>query len=148
MDTTVTFGLELSLDPWVLSSGSDISDRGGHPPVDQHVYDLMAVINHSGTVGGGHYTAHARHPVSGRWYAYNDAWVSRTISSYDTDDEDGDSEGGIQASTLERVLVTPAAYVLLYRKRHGGDAAVMRHAEASSLSALLAAAAKLGSPSS
>jgi len=31
------------------------------------VFDLYAVSNHHGGMGGGHYTAHARNPVTGQW---------------------------------------------------------------------------------
>ncbi len=35
------------------------------------IYDLCAVDNHYGGLGGGHYTAFARNFVDGRWYEYN-----------------------------------------------------------------------------
>jgi len=35
-------------------------------------YDLFATIHHHGSAGGGHYTAQAKHPVSGRWAHYDD----------------------------------------------------------------------------
>ena len=35
------------------------------------IYDLFAVDNHYGGLGGGHYTAFARNFVDGRWYEYN-----------------------------------------------------------------------------
>uniref|UniRef100_H3ABN0 Ubiquitin carboxyl-terminal hydrolase 21 n=1 Tax=Latimeria chalumnae TaxID=7897 RepID=H3ABN0_LATCH len=38
------------------------------------VYNLYAVCNHSGTVHGGHYTAHCRDPSG--WHNYNDSRVS------------------------------------------------------------------------
>lgn len=35
------------------------------------IYDLIAVDDHYGGLGGGHYTAYARNFVDGRWYNYN-----------------------------------------------------------------------------
>lgn len=38
------------------------------------VYDLIAVDDHYGGLGGGHYTAYAKNFVDGRWYNFNGAW--------------------------------------------------------------------------
>ena len=35
------------------------------------IYDLIAVDNHYGGLGGGHYTAYAKHFGNGNWYEYN-----------------------------------------------------------------------------
>ena len=59
-------------------------------------YDLIGVSNHFGSLNGGHYTANCKNPESGKWYNYNDSSVS-----------------GISNSQV----VTPAAYILFYRKR-------------------------------
>ena len=42
------------------------------------VYDLYAVSNHSGGLGGGHYTAAAKNPETGKWYYFNDSSVGST----------------------------------------------------------------------
>jgi len=39
------------------------------------IYDCYAVSNHMGGTGGGHYTAYAKHPISGKWNSYNDSSV-------------------------------------------------------------------------
>ena len=52
-------------------------------------------------LGGGHYTAYAKNFHNGKWYNFNDSMVS----------EIGTSQ-----------LVTPAAYVLFYRRRDPEDA--------------------------
>ena len=39
----------------------------------EEVYDLIAVDDHYGGLGGGHYTAYAKNFVDGRWYNYNGA---------------------------------------------------------------------------
>jgi ubiquitin carboxyl-terminal hydrolase 4/11/15 len=37
----------------------------------QEIYDLIAVDDHWGGLGGGHYTAFAKNFIDGRWYEYN-----------------------------------------------------------------------------
>lgn len=54
-------------------------------------YELYAVCNHFGSMGGGHYTASAR--VNGKWYNFNDSHVT-PISE----------------------VVTQAGYILFYRR--------------------------------
>lgn len=44
--------------------------------VDTPIYDLYAVDNHFGGLGGGHYTAYAKNPTDNRWYNYDDSHVS------------------------------------------------------------------------
>lgn len=39
------------------------------------VYDLFAVANHTGSLGGGHYTAIARNAKLNRWYTFDDSMV-------------------------------------------------------------------------
>ncbi|SPQ22937.1 de57be69-df5e-4200-ad4d-8e6e50567eb8 [Thermothielavioides terrestris] len=63
----------------------------------QEVYDLIAVDDHWGGLGGGHYTAFAKNFVDGQWYEYNDAQVSKLTDT-------------------SRV-VSSAAYLLFYRRR-------------------------------
>ena len=60
------------------------------------VYDLYAVSEHSGGLGGGHYTATTLDDNTGVWYHYNDSVVSKA------------DPGG---------LVTPQAYVLFYKRK-------------------------------
>eukprot|EP00775_Hariotina_reticulata_P007492 gene7492-7701_t len=46
--------------------------RGMGPPL----YQLLAVSEHSGCLGGGHYTAQGRSVMDGGWYSFNDSCVS------------------------------------------------------------------------
>ncbi|KAL1525979.1 hypothetical protein AB1Y20_020805 [Prymnesium parvum] len=69
--------------------------QGGAPGRD--VYDLLAVSNHFGSTGGGHYTAFAKNSVTGAWHKFDDSYTSKV--------EDPAS------------VVTSAAYVLIYVKR-------------------------------
>jgi ubiquitin carboxyl-terminal hydrolase 4/11/15 len=61
------------------------------------MYDLIAVDNHYGGLGGGHYTAYAKNFFNNGWYEYNDSHVS--------------------SKTDPRAVVTSAAYLLFYRRR-------------------------------
>jgi ubiquitin carboxyl-terminal hydrolase 4/11/15 len=60
------------------------------------IYDLYAVSNHFGGLGGGHYTAHAQNP-SGQWYHFDDSHVTKVTD-------------------LSK-LKSSAAYILFYRRR-------------------------------
>ena len=77
-----------------------ISDDGG-----EHIYDLFAVDNHYGGLGGGHYTAYVKNFVDQKWYYYDDSRVTSVA----------DPKAAIKGS----------AYLLFYRKRSdkplGGD---------------------------
>lgn len=61
------------------------------------IYDLYAVSNHMGGLGGGHYTAFARHLENERWYLLDDSRAE---------------------PVAEHAVKTSAAYVLFYRRRH------------------------------
>jgi ubiquitin carboxyl-terminal hydrolase 4/11 len=58
------------------------------------IYDLFAVDNHYGGLGGGHYTAFAKNFYDDVWYEFNDSSVSKRDA-----------------------VCTPAAYLLFYRRR-------------------------------
>ena len=60
------------------------------------MYDLYGVVNHYGTMGGGHYTAYCKNFLNNRWYEFDDSRVSE-IRSKDA--------------------VSENAYVLFYRLR-------------------------------
>ena len=66
----------------------------------QPLYDLYAVSNHMGGLGGGHYTAHALNRFDDTWYEFND-------SSYRAVDD-----------SVHRRL-TKSAYVLFYNRSEG-----------------------------
>ncbi|ESO84311.1 hypothetical protein LOTGIDRAFT_132462 [Lottia gigantea] len=59
-------------------------------------YDLIAVSNHYGGLGGGHYTAYGLNKSSNEWYYFDDSSVSQSS---------------------EDQVVSKAAYVLVYQKR-------------------------------
>jgi len=87
LDTLVEFPLEgLDLAPFVVNE--DESKNA--------IYDLYAVSNHFGGLGGGHYTAFAKNIVDGQWYNLDDSSVSRVDPAR---------------------IRSPAAYVLFYIRR-------------------------------
>ncbi|MES1914799.1 MAG: hypothetical protein MHM6MM_006830, partial [Cercozoa sp. M6MM] len=59
----------------------DHTSREQRQQEGQYVYDLCGLINHSGGTGGGHYVAMTRHPVSGRWFKFDDDLVSAVSES-------------------------------------------------------------------
>ncbi|KAG0672476.1 CSN-associated deubiquitinating enzyme Ubp12 [Maudiozyma exigua] len=44
-----------------------------------YIYDLIAVDNHFGGIGGGHYTAYVKNCVDEQWYYFNDGHVTSTV---------------------------------------------------------------------
>ncbi|XP_070290908.1 ubiquitin carboxyl-terminal hydrolase 15 isoform X5 [Salvelinus sp. IW2-2015] len=59
-------------------------------------YDLIAVSNHYGGMGGGHYTAYAKNKDDNKWYNFDDSSVS---------------------PANEDQIVSKAAYVLFYQRQ-------------------------------
>lgn len=65
LTATVDFPLEgLDLNSYVLTEQKV-------PPI----YDLYAVSNHMGGLGGGHYTAYVKHLNREQWYCFDDSRV-------------------------------------------------------------------------
>uniref|UniRef100_A0A4W5L5N0 Ubiquitin carboxyl-terminal hydrolase n=1 Tax=Hucho hucho TaxID=62062 RepID=A0A4W5L5N0_9TELE len=46
------------------------------PKAGPYVYDLIAVSNHYGGMGGGHYTAYGKNNADGKWHYFDDSSVS------------------------------------------------------------------------
>ncbi|KAG0151750.1 hypothetical protein CROQUDRAFT_56628 [Cronartium quercuum f. sp. fusiforme G11] len=61
------------------------------------IYDLFAVDNHFGGLGGGHYTAFAKNVEDGKWHNFDDSQVS-------------------EVANPEKIK-SSAAYLLFYRRR-------------------------------
>ncbi len=80
--------------------GLDLSRYAVGPQDVPPVYDLFAVSEHSGGLGGGHYTAKGLNFRNKQWYSFNDSSAS---------------------PTTEESCVRSTAYVLLYRKRVPGS---------------------------
>lgn len=69
-------GIDMSVngDCKSLMSNSTSIDSSGH--AGPFVYDLFAIMIHSGSASGGHYYAYIRDFESGMWYSFNDTTVS------------------------------------------------------------------------
>ncbi len=106
LDTLVTFPLDgLDMSKHCASTQSeDNSFVQDNVPAE---YDLFGVINHYGRMGFGHYTAFAR-----RWdeNGMSDDWAL-------FDDSNVQSVGDGRGSGGRYGVVSPAAYVLFYRRR-------------------------------
>lgn len=104
IDITVDFPIEgLDISPYVasrkLEEESETIDGDVPFQIQKNdlVYDLIAVDNHYGGLGGGHYTASVKNFRDGKWYYYNDGRVTPIKDA--------------------RECVSGAAYLLFYRKR-------------------------------
>lgn len=83
----------------MLGSGilPPLEDNDDAVAVDRPIYDLYAVDNHFGGLGGGHYTAFAKSPADGKWYEFDDSSV-RPVANPET-------------------VKSSSAYLLFYRRR-------------------------------
>ncbi|KAL7030881.1 hypothetical protein ACKWTF_006814 [Chironomus riparius] len=78
---------ELDLTPYA----ADSMEKSDTPPI----YSLYGISNHMGSTHGGHYVASCKHPVTKKWFEYNDNFVSET---------------------RESSLVSSSAYLLFYER--------------------------------
>ncbi|XP_078369197.1 ubiquitin carboxyl-terminal hydrolase 4-like [Oculina patagonica] len=98
LDTLVSFPLR----------SLDMSDYVINKEQPRPIYKLIAVSNHYGGMGGGHYTAYAKNCRDGRWYSFDDS----SVSSVDEDQ-----------------IVSKAAYVLFYQRQETGHQESMEEKE-------------------
>ncbi|KAM0786539.1 hypothetical protein ACM66B_001996 [Microbotryomycetes sp. NB124-2] len=76
---------------------SGASEEDQEASGDSLIYDLYAVDNHFGGLGGGHYTAYAKNYENAKWYDFDDSRVTEV--------------------TDPSSVVTRAAYLVMYRRR-------------------------------
>ena len=50
-------------------------------PSSCYLYDLFGIVNHYGTLGGGHYVATVKNECTGEWLSYNDSYVNPITES-------------------------------------------------------------------
>jgi hypothetical protein len=106
LDNLIDFPLkDLDLSERVGDKKWIADERGG----EKLVYDLFAVDNHFGGLGGGHYTAHAQNFIDGKWYYFDG-----TTPLFYGDTNDVDSS--VRTARAED-SVTSAAYLLFYKRR-------------------------------
>ena len=116
LDTHIDFPLEqLDLSGFISRSAhatskkmklSNNNDTTALKQDEDPIYDLYAVSNHFGGMGGGHYTAFCQVPDDQGWYDFDDSHVSEV------------GIGKVQSS---------AAYVLFYHRR-GSDVGLAKKA--------------------
>ena len=71
LDTHVDFPVHgLDMAPYIINKNHGTA-----------VYDLIAVSNHYGGMGGGHYTAYAKNKDDGKWYYFDDSSVTESSES-------------------------------------------------------------------
>ena len=82
------------------------------------IYDLIAVDDHYGGLGGGHYTAYAKNFVDGRWYNYNGKYPCEQLLN--TMLLTITSDSSVSPVSDPASAITNAAYLLFYRRRSSG----------------------------
>ncbi|KAL1250932.1 hypothetical protein QQF64_018728, partial [Cirrhinus molitorella] len=68
---------------------------------DHHLYELFAIVNHTGSLSGGHYYADIKSFEDQQWYEFNDSSVQRIPDTYDV-----------------RHITSDMAFLLFFRKSH------------------------------
>ena len=82
------------------TDGGSAGDGGEEVPP---LYDLFAVTNHYGVMGGGHYVALAKNSTTGQWHSYDDHTVR---------------------DVREDQVVTHNAYLLFYVRRDMAESSI------------------------
>jgi len=80
----------------LLEQGVDIKTLGLSQLDEPLIYDLYAVDEHLGGLGGGHYRAYAMNHLNGQWYHFDDSYVTQAKA-----------ESAVNAN----------AYLLFYKRR-------------------------------
>lgn len=117
IDTHVEFPIsDLCMDDYIINRNHE-----------RAVYDLIAVANHYGGMGGGHYTAYAKNKDTQQWYHFDDTTVSQA-----TEDN----------------VVSKAAYVLFYARRDATAPVVPQSSGKRTAAAAAASSSRQGCSSS
>lgn len=91
LNVLVEFPIEnLDMTPYILNN----------PNNESFVYDLIAVSNHYGELGAGHYNAYAKNFSTKNWFLFDDLSVS---------------------PVPDKKVMTKAAYVLFYQRKNMSD---------------------------
>jgi len=87
LNIPVVFDVDLDLSAFVKG-------KQNAPPL----YELFAISNHMGNLGGGHYCCQAKNPITEKWHTFDDSQVTET--------------------TVEHVKnCQSSAYLLFYKKK-------------------------------
>ena len=100
--------------------GLDLTEKIGQKEDGKsYLYDLFAVDNHFGGLGGGHYTASAKNFFDGQWYDYNGKQPAANTLKIRVDHVTDILPS--PDSSVTKITGTPrnsaAAYLLFYRRR-------------------------------
>lgn len=90
------------------------------------IYDLIAVDDHYGGLGGGHYTAYAKNFVDGRWYNYNGRL---RVEVSDNSLLKMLLDSSVSPVSDPAAAITDAAYLLFYRRRSSSPLGGSRFAQ-------------------
>jgi ubiquitin carboxyl-terminal hydrolase 4/11 len=125
IDTLVDFPLEgLDLTSMVgerqvakrlAEKGEDILSLGLTDVDEPLVYDLYAVDEHLGGLGGGHYRAYAYNDPDSQWYHFDDSYVSTTQASSSIVSELRWLDSLYSAN--QAITQNSNAYLLFYKRR-------------------------------
>ncbi|KAI8146293.1 hypothetical protein BJV82DRAFT_666085 [Fennellomyces sp. T-0311] len=104
IDVLIDFPVQgLDMTELIASTPEDRARQMGEDQgEDKVIYDLYAVDNHFGGMGGGHYTAFAENPETEQWCKFNDSHVSPVHDPSH--------------------VRTEAAYLLFYKRRRSNNA--------------------------
>ena len=75
---------------------SKLVQQSDDPTSKNAVYELFGIVDHMGSLNGGHYVSRVRNPDDQNWYNFNDSQVSRARLSFPED--------------------SSSAYILFYKK--------------------------------
>lgn len=107
-------GIDMSVngDCKSLMSNSTSIDSASHS--GPYIYDLFAIMIHSGSASGGHYYAYIKDFETGAWYSFNDTTVT-PITQEDIQKSFGGS--GTYKSYYSSFSSSTNAYMLMYRQQ-------------------------------
>lgn len=103
IEDLVTFPInEFDFSPYIINQSPTSAYRNENQEESKNdekpaVYDLFAVLHHTGTLNNGHCYAHCKSSETGDWYLFNDDKVSKV-------------------NTLDEII-SETAYVLFYKRK-------------------------------
>jgi hypothetical protein len=82
---------------------------------EEFLYELYAVLVHSGNAYGGHYYAYIKSLEDGRWYKFNDSAVTE-VAYADVEEAFGGERKSSYGYSYSYYASSASAYLLLYRR--------------------------------
>lgn len=106
----ITFPFYLDMSPFVVQEQQQQEQQ----QYSSKLYELFAVLIHSGSANGGHYFAYIKSFENGKWYNFNDSSVQE-IDEEAVKVMYGGSSGEAGRSAYKSVNASTNAYMLMYR---------------------------------